>query len=200
MTVNFKKEHWFSSPVSMTKWNEHEDHSQKIIKEIYRLKKLIPSDSRSNVNGWQSVKNLYEYEFLTNFLNYSTLPITQYLMDLKLDLSKFNLTLNQMWANVNGANSYNRSHQHPDSFISGVYYLKVPKNSGNLVFEDPRNPWCILQGSYTEMNSFSSTEVQYEPSPGLMILFPSYLPHRVEINNSKEDRISISFNVSLIKK
>jgi uncharacterized protein (TIGR02466 family) len=200
MTTNSKKENWFSSPIHMVMWDEHEKHSQKIIKEITRLKKIVPSNSRSSINGWQSVKNLYEYEFVTEFLNYVTVPITQYLLDLQLDLSRHNLIISQMWANVNGINSYNKSHQHPDSFISGVYYLTSPKNSGNIVFEDPRNPWCILQGSYTELNYFSATEVQYEPSPGLLILFPSYLSHRVEINNNKDDRISISFNVSLLKK
>lgn len=195
-----KCEHWFSSPIQTTNWTQHEDHCAKITKEIYRLKKLIPSNNRSNVNGWQSVKNLYEYEFLTPLLEYVTIPICQYLMEMKVDMAKYSLTISQMWANVNGTNSYNRSHQHPDSFISGVYYLKVPKNSGNIVFEDPRNPWCILQGSYTELDKFSATEVEYEPISGNLILFPSYLPHRVEMNQSRDDRISISFNVSLLKK
>ena len=197
---NLKKSIWFSSPIMMGMWEEHDYHAQKIIKEILRLKKTVQSSNRSSVNGWQSVKNLYEYEFLTPLMNYITVPICEYLLDLKLSLQDYNLTVSQAWANVNPPNSYNKSHQHPQSFISGVYYLQVPKKSGNICFEDPRNPWCLLQGSYTELNEFTASEVNYEPNPGMLILFPSYLSHHVEINNSKEDRISISFNVSIVKK
>ena len=34
--------------------------------------------------------------------------------------------------------SYNKTHTHPNSLWSGVYYIKVPKNSGKLFLEDPR--------------------------------------------------------------
>ena len=34
------------------------------------------------------------------------------------------------------------------------------------------------------------------PEEGVVLLFPSHLLHRVELNESNEDRISISFNLS----
>ena len=43
-----------------------------------------------------------------------------------------------MWAVVNGPGSSNRLHNHPFNYLSGVFYLKVPSNSGALVFHDPR--------------------------------------------------------------
>ena len=39
-----------------------------------------------------------------------------------------------IWANINNKEDYNISHTHPYSHYSGVYYVKVPKNSGNLYF------------------------------------------------------------------
>ena len=48
------------------------------------------------------------------------------------------LGLGNMWANINPSYSYNKTHTHPNSMWSGVYYIKVPKNSGKLFLEDPR--------------------------------------------------------------
>ena len=35
------------------------------------------------------------------------------------------------------------------------------------------------------------------PKEGQLLLFPAHLPHRVDINRSKNTRISISFNIGL---
>ena len=195
-----KKDSWFTSPVFSGHWSDGNEHNKKMLKEILRLRKTVQSVNRSSVNGWQSVKNLQEFDFTQTFLDYIKVPVVQALLDLNLDLSKHDLSISQSWANVNPPNSYNISHQHHDSFLSGVYYLKTPKNSGNIYFEDPRNLWCLLQPSYTQFDQFSSTEVSYEPEEGMFMLFPSYLSHRVGINMSKNDRVSISFNVSIIKR
>ena len=56
--------------------------------------------------------------------------------------------LGNMWANINYPGSYNKQHIHPNSQWSGVYYVKVPKNSGSLFLEDPRpGPNIILPRS-----------------------------------------------------
>ena len=50
-----------------------------------------------------------------------------------LSLSK-KLTLYNLWYNVNGLSSFNKPHTHPGSIVSGVYYISIPQNSGNIVF------------------------------------------------------------------
>ena len=41
--------------------------------------------------------------------------------------------------------------------------------------------------------------VEYPPKEGLFLLFPSWLFHGVRSNDTKDNRISISFNVTLTK-
>ena len=43
--------------------------------------------------------------------------------------------LGNMWANINYPGSYNKQHMHPNSQWSGVYYVKVPKNSGSYLLK-----------------------------------------------------------------
>jgi len=190
---------WFSSPVFITNWDNYSSHNFNIKKNILDIKNSTKPKNKSNVNGWQSDRNLHEHTFIKHLFEFICISASQTLLDMKVDLSKYKVCITDMWANVNTPGSYNKSHQHNNSFISGVYYLKVPNNSGNIFFEDTRNLWCLLQASYTENDTFNSMEVEYKPIEGMLILFPSYLSHRVDINNSDEDRISVSFNVNLVK-
>ena len=108
--------------------------------------------------------------------------------------------LGNMWANINNPGAYNKQHIHPNSQWSGVYYVKVPKNSGRLFVEDPRpGPNMIMPQRVEGLPKGLWRIVAYPPIEGQMIMFPAWLPHGVEINKSKEkgekgSRVSVSFN------
>lgn len=71
------------------------------------------------------------------------------------------------------------THNDDDELVSGVYYLDVPPDSGDIVFH-----------SGNERTSFT-------PKAGDLFLFPPDLPHEVERNNSGRARISLAFNVGI---
>ena len=85
--------------------------------------------------------------------------------------------------------------------ISGVYYLKAPKNCGNLVFRHP-SP-CIeydwSKNKLTENIEYNSGLYNFVPKEGQLLLFPSWLEHFVRPNlNKTQERISIAFNIALL--
>ena len=93
------------------------------------------------------------------------------------------LGLGNMWANINPTYSYNKTHTHPNSMWSGVYYIKVPKNSGKLFLEDPRpGPNTHMPRRVDNLPEQLWRVCAYEPVEGRMIFFPSWLPHGVDIN------------------
>ena len=108
--------------------------------------------------------------------------------------------LGNMWANINYPGAYNKQHMHPNSQWSGVYYVKVPKNCGSLFVEDPRpGPNILLPRRVKGIPKQLWRVVIYPAIEGQIIMFPSWLPHGVQINDSKEKgekgwRVSISFN------
>ena len=69
------------------------------------------------------------------------------------------------------------THEDMEELLSGVFYLQVPANSGDIVFR--------LEG----------TELRFTPEAGQMLLFPPELPHEVEINHSEKVRLSVAFNI-----
>ena len=74
-----------------------------------------------------------------------------------------------MWANINPPGGMNRAHQHPNSLWSGVYYIKAPKNCGNLKIDDPRSVASMSRPKQKEGRTTLSRllrETHYEPKDG----------------------------------
>jgi uncharacterized protein (TIGR02466 family) len=85
------------------------------------------------------------------------------------------------------------NHQHNNCFMSGVLYLKTEKNCGNIVFEDMSNRrFCLDVGDFNPINSRTWS---VEPYDGLIVMFPSEVWHKVELNKSGTVRNSLAFNV-----
>ena len=105
--------------------------------------------------------------------------------------------LSNMWINISLYKDTNRSHNHPFSDISGVYYGKTPDDCGNIVFEHPAESVLVyhLKEDSGELNEYNSPSWGKPVFENHLYLFPSWLKHRVEPNlNKTEERISISFN------
>jgi uncharacterized protein (TIGR02466 family) len=105
--------------------------------------------------------------------------------------------LSNMWINISLYKDTNRSHNHPFSDISGVYYVKTPDDCGNIVFEHPALDVLNYYSPkpYKEFNEYNSPTWWKPAVENHLYLFPSWLKHRVEPNlNKTKERISISFN------
>tara|TARA_R100001086_G_scaffold240556_1_gene166766 strand:+ start:319 stop:912 length:594 start_codon:yes stop_codon:yes gene_type:complete len=149
--------------------------------------------TRTNINGWHSTTDMHkkeEYKEIVNLLYRAQMTIYQ---QEHLDSEAF---LGSMWANINPPGGMNRAHMHPNSLWSGVYYVKASKNSGMLRIDDPRSVAAMSRPRMKEGTPPSRLwrELSYEPASGKLIMFPSWLVHSVDPNESNDIRISISFN------
>ena len=103
------------------------------------------------------------------------------------------------WVNINGKGSWNSCHSHflqsKPILFSGVYYVKVPKNSGEIGFHDPRSMMASRTLDEEYLNGVPAPVQFVMPNAGDCYYFPSWLEHEVRENESEEDRVSIAFNV-----
>jgi len=172
---------------------KHPTLNQELERDIMAWANKDKGIRRTNVKGWHSttnMANLPEYRKLVNMLFACQKTI--------YDQEHYESEpyLGNMWANVNPPGGMNRAHQHPNSLWSGVYYIKAPKNCGNLKIDDPRSSaaMCRPRQKEGEKPSRLFREIQYEPIAGRCIMFPSWLMHCVDPNESNDIRISVSFN------
>ena len=96
------------------------------------------------------------------------------------------------WVNKNPKGTYHNLHKHPNSVLSGVYYIDVPENSSGLTFHDPRERHLRLKPSVE--NEFTATQAVVGVSSGDLLLFPSDIYHEVTKNEADGMRISLAFN------
>ena len=104
------------------------------------------------------------------------------------------------WINVNRAGDCNVLHCHPGSFLSAVYYVKVPQGmkGGEIFFRDPRGPAVAMyETPGIELPWVGAgVGIPFTPATGHLLLFPAWLEHRVESFTGLGERISIAFNAS----
>tara|TARA_Y100000310_G_C20331037_1_gene645260 strand:+ start:24 stop:665 length:642 start_codon:yes stop_codon:yes gene_type:complete len=109
-----------------------------------------------------------------------------------------------MWININEKYHYNEWHIHPGATLSGVYYIKHDGSSenGNIMFKNPRGLYMALShfppGIVKYTNEVTSDIYNVNPQSNMLLIFPSWLEHKVEPNLKNDNRISLSFNSSLI--
>lgn len=163
-------------------------NNENLLNYIYNIKEKQITREKSNAGGWQS--NLLDIQ--DNNLIPLISSIKEICLSLPFGFKK--ISVNQIWANINKKNNYNKIHSHGGEYVlSGTYYVKIPKDSGRIVFRDPR-PGAILNTNFN-INYCNGEFKYFEPKDSMLILFPSFLDHFVEPSNSENDRISISFDV-----
>jgi uncharacterized protein (TIGR02466 family) len=105
------------------------------------------------------------------------------------------LEMTDCWVNIMERGAAHGSHLHPQSVVSGTYYVQVPPGSPGLKFEDPRLAQMMAAPARRASAPIEQrAHVTYPARPGQVILFESWLRHEVASHRSRGERISISFN------
>jgi len=152
------------------------------------------SVQRSNAGGFQT-DDLCRSQLAPEFMKRMQSDISAYLKNYTVH-TPFRAVLSGLWVNSNRKHHFNMPHNHSPDFFSGVWYLKVPKDSGGICFLNP-----VEQNTYNYHNFLGDGCFQdsatYNAKDNDLILFPSYVTHFVLPNVSDEERVSVAFNFNL---
>ena len=193
INIDYYVQNLFSVPIHYLSINDFDSKKQELIDYAYNLR---DSDERgrtaSNRGGYQSLAFPVKggdilQDLLINII--SNIPSFNNNVDVVCD----------SWVNINPPLSFNVKHCHPNCDIAGVLWIKIPENSGDIVFHSPYN-----YISYNEMICYTREfqekgkyfhDYKFPAREGNLLLFPAHIDHKVGENNSDEDRISVSFNL-----
>jgi len=167
--------------------------NQQLANDIIAWSKQDGGVKKTNVNGWHSQTNMHEMPQFKLLVDELFKMQHQIYKEEWLDRQP---KLGNMWANINYPGGYNKPHIHPNSLFSGVYYIKAPPNCGKITFNDPRPGIQSVMPQRIKGQPLKHLwrEVHIEPKVGRILMFPSWLWHAVEPNESNDIRISVSFN------
>jgi uncharacterized protein (TIGR02466 family) len=209
---NFKfvKRAYFPTLIFQIDLPKPEELNSKLLASVYaemeRDQKGIERSNITALGGWHSHNDLHKdpaFAELTKFIG----AVTQRISEDQGHNEKYTIKIGTMWSIINPPGSANRAHVHPGCLWSGVYYIQAPKGAGNIEFIEPRTTHLMNQPRYkpnTKRSKENWTKVRFDPVPGRMIIFPSWLYHAVDTNTSNEQgtnahRIIVSFNLNQVK-
>jgi uncharacterized protein (TIGR02466 family) len=116
---------------------------------------------------------------------------------LELDLSGRELSMTDCWINIMPKLVVHSLHLHPLSTISGTYFVRTPRGSPGLKFEDPRlDRFMAAPPRRADCRPENRTWHTVPATAGHVVLFESWLRHEVAPNPVAAERISLSFNYS----
>lgn len=154
----------------------------------------IPNFENELNDGNTSTKSKNVLEYLPNLSKIIQDNIDQYVANIIKPKTLVNFYVTHSWINYTETGQFHHMHDHPNSIISGVYYIQANPDYDNIVFHNPQsNQPCIKLEQ--EFNLFNSETWWLPVATGDLILFPSTFKHEVPNSVNPDLRISLAFNV-----
>ena len=174
--------------------NKINDEVDDVLNDKRKLKK---SDYSNKLVGQVKQEIKLNSNFIKkNLLKFISYNVKKYIKKcIKKDVKKINLK--NLWVVRQFKNEYNPIHFHSGN-ISGVGYLKIPKNITKSRKRLKTNGTIdFIHGSKSFLNN---SLFNHNPKVGDMILFPNYLMHTAYPFKRDGERRSFSFNINIDKK
>jgi uncharacterized protein (TIGR02466 family) len=186
----------FITPLWQCHLPNFSQYKESFLKTVYEFKRNNESVFKSNVGGgYQSPFHLMQQEELS--------PLYDYILEQsvsicgQLDITQCDIGISGSWVNFNTTRSASNILHNHEGILSGIFYLKVPNNSGHLVIQNPGMN-TLWEGFkfVRNRNEMTGELVNVTPEEGKIVIWQSHIMHGVFPNDHDEERISIAFNIS----
>lgn len=129
---------------------------------------------------------------LSNLLEFIQKSLDQYLHEVHAPKNETSLRITQSWLNYTKPTEWHHKHFHPNSFVSGVLYMKAARECDKIYFYN--ESYRQIDIATENFNLYNSKSWWFEVNAGDLLLFPSSLAHMVQVVTGEDTRISLSFN------
>ena len=174
----------FPTPVQIYKYENN------IEKELKHIESLEWKEQHANGNFRSKDSYLTKHEQLKEIVLFFKECVEDYCNT--IINSDQRLVITQLWGNKNPKGSKHHEHVHPNSIISGVFYLRQDPKLPPIQFSKSNQHGMKLDPK--KYNLYNAETFMLPCIAGELILFPSNLRHSVPTNMGEEERISLSFN------
>jgi uncharacterized protein (TIGR02466 family) len=175
----------FPTPVSC--FNLGRDLSVKENKFLLNLEQKPNSG-----NTTSKERKILESNKLAPLREFIEASISKYFKEIYSPANKVGLRITQSWVNYTKPGQFHNKHAHPNSLISGVFYIKANKETDRIHFY--RDGYQQIKLPVDQWNLFNSQSWWLPVGTGELLLFPSHFTHMVESVKGDDVRVSMSFN------
>ena len=156
---------------------------------------LLNQKQRENSGNTSSVDNyILQNKELSNLNRFIELSLNKYFKEIYAPSKNVKPYITQSWVNYCKKGQFHHQHRHPNSFVSGIFYIQADANKDKIYFY--KDEYKQLLVTTNDFNLYNSDSWWLEVKTGDLILFPSSLPHKVATVET-DLRMSLSFNTFL---
>jgi uncharacterized protein (TIGR02466 family) len=113
-------------------------------------------------------------------------------------VKQFEYGITNSWVNYHNNGGYTIPHHHGPASLVAATYLNLPENGGFIQFKDPLE---YHKGFLTkETDAEAGTWKSVKAKTGDVLLFPGWIRHRTEPNNSNIKRWVLTTNISSMQR
>jgi uncharacterized protein (TIGR02466 family) len=148
-----------------------------------------------NVGNFSSTESyVLEKKEMQKLKNDLLLGVNNFINKIICPLNKIEPYITQSWLNWTSKNEFHHIHAHPNSFISGVFYIDVDEKVDSISFYKGKYDFFKIYNDPKNDNVFNTNVVKLNVKKGMLILFRSHLLHEVSSKLNENVRISLAFN------
>lgn len=155
---------------------------------------ILASQRKKNIGNEKTIiTNVLDQLELSQIRNFIDHAVEDFFVQIYQPRNDVTLRITQSWVNYTGNNQYHHKHSHPNSFVSGVFYIQVDEFVDKIYFYN--ESYRQIEIPANEYNIYNSKSWWFPCITGQLLLFPSHCSHMVETRPENEKlRISLSFN------
>ena len=153
---------------------------------------IMKQKQKPNEGNSTSVSdNLLENKTLKNLNSFIKDSFNNYATNVLRIKDDVTLDLTQSWANFTQKGEYHHKHNHSNSFLSGVFYVKAEETMDQIMFF--KEGYSQIKLEPKDFNMHNSESWFFHVKSNQLAIFPSSLTHMVPPTET-EERVSISCN------
>jgi uncharacterized protein (TIGR02466 family) len=167
----------------------------KVIEDLSELDNVANLEFNNKGNdGSYNASVSKDFKLLDSFPNIKNI-ICNYFTDFKNKVLKFTDTefvMTTSWATKTLSKGYSQFHSHKNCYYSGIIYWQDNVGTANLEFENSHGSQFLINPKVN--NTYNSDKFVLPYQKNYIAFFPSYLSHRIGVNESNQIRYSIAYN------
>ena len=106
------------------------------------------------------------------------------------------LEISSSWFTKTHKGEQSPMHDHKNCVFSAVYYYgDYDDKVGNLIFKNPIVNLTSYRLNVDKSNKFNTYDIEVTPQSGSLLIFPSYVSHKIDVHKSDIPRLSLAFNM-----
>ena len=163
--------------------------------EIAFIQKCALNVTKNTGNTTSVDRYVLDEPVMANIKSFLQFYINYFMSNIEAPYNPVEAYITQSWLNYTQPGEFHHKHEHPNSYLSGVLYINADPEKDKIYFY--KSGYKRINLPTEQFNQFNSESWWFNVGTCDLVIFPSYLTHMVEQTESKDTRISLSFNTFL---